>query len=105
MSGGESLTHNGPLKDMSTLDQSKLAITPTDKTTPEPPPPPVFIPEDLVGRSFLTNKQEDGQQFRGRIVELIEDHESMVEDTPTRIKFRVSVNEDKAEEMITYKKC
>jgi hypothetical protein len=48
------------------------------------------------------DEQEDGQTFRRRIVELIEDHESKVEDNPTRIKFRVSVNEDKAEEIITY---
>jgi hypothetical protein len=34
----------------------------------------------------------------------IEDHESKVEDNPTRINFRVSVNEDKAEEIITYNK-
>jgi hypothetical protein len=37
-------------------------------------------------------------------VELIEDHESRVEDNPTRIKFRVSVNNDKAEEIVTYNK-
>jgi hypothetical protein len=30
--------------------------------------------------------------------------ESRVEDNPTRIKFRVSVNNDKAEEIITYNK-
>jgi hypothetical protein len=37
-------------------------------------------------------------------VELIEYHESMVEENPTRIKFRVSVNDDKAEEIITSNK-
>jgi hypothetical protein len=49
------------------------------------PPPPVFNPEDLIG-TFLVDKQEDGQVFRGRIVELIEDvvnNESKVEDKPT----------------------
>jgi hypothetical protein len=50
------------------------------------------------------DEKEDGQKYRGRIVELIEDHESMVEEIPTRIKFRISVNEDKAEEIITYNK-
>jgi hypothetical protein len=54
--------------------------------------------------TFLMDKQEDGQQIRGQIVELIKDHESKVEENPTRIKLRVSVNEDKAEEIITYKK-
>jgi hypothetical protein len=102
MSGGESPTH-GPLKEKSSMSKSKLARTPTDDTNAEPPPPPAFNPEGLVGHSFLMDEQEDGQWFRGRIVELIEDHESKLEDNPTRIKFRVSVKEDKAEEIIT--KC
>jgi hypothetical protein len=50
------------------------------------------------------DEQEDGQIFRGQIVELIDDHESKVKENPTRIKFRVSVNEYKAEEIITYNK-
>jgi hypothetical protein len=50
------------------------------------------------------DEQEDGQKYRGRMVELIEDHESMMEENPTRIKFQISVNEDKAEEIITYNK-
>jgi hypothetical protein len=89
----------GPLKDRSSMDKSKLASTPTDEINAEPPPPPIFNPEDLIGQTFLMD-----EQFRGCIVELIEDHESKVEDNPTRIQFRVSVNEDKAEEVITYNK-
>jgi hypothetical protein len=54
--------------------------------------------------TFLMDEQEDGQKFRGGLVELIEDHESKVEENPTRIKFRFSVNEDKAEESITCNK-
>jgi hypothetical protein len=50
------------------------------------------------------DEKEYGQKHRGRIVELIEDHESLLEENPTRIKFRVSVNNDKAEEIITYNK-
>jgi hypothetical protein len=65
------------------------------KISSDPPPPPVFNPEDLVGRSFLMDKQHDGQQFRGQIVNLIEDHESKVEENPTMIKFSVSVNQEK----------
>jgi hypothetical protein len=48
------------------------------------------------------DEKEDGQKHRGRIVELIDDHESLLEENPTRIKFRV--NNDKAEEIITYNK-
>jgi hypothetical protein len=65
-------------------------------------PPPIFSPENLIGRTFLMDEQEDGQKCRGQIVELLEDHESNLEDNPTRIKFRVAVNEYQAEEIITY---
>jgi hypothetical protein len=68
------------------------------------PPETVFNPADLVGRTFLLDKQEDGQQFRARIVKLLEDHESDVETNPTRLKFVLSVNDDKAQEVITYNK-
>jgi hypothetical protein len=64
----------------------------------------VFDPEDLVGRTFLMDEQEDGQRFRARIVKLIEDHETDIEENPTRIKFLCSLNEDQAEEIITYNK-
>jgi hypothetical protein len=65
---------------------------------------PVFNPEDLVGRTFLMDPKEDGQRFRAWIVKLIEDHESDVAENPTRIKFLCSVNNDQAEELITYNK-
>jgi hypothetical protein len=91
--GGESPTHNGTLKDRSTLDKSKLASTPpNDEINDDAQPPPIINPEDLIGCTFLMDEQEGCQKFRGWIVELIEDHESMVEENPTRIKFRVSVN-------------
>jgi hypothetical protein len=104
MSGGESSICTGPIKDRSNMDNSKSASTPTKKAEADIPPPPIFNPEDLIGRSFLMDEQEDVQKFTEQIVELIEDHESRVEDNPTRIKFRVSVNNDKAEEIITYNK-
>jgi hypothetical protein len=88
------------------MDKSTLASIPTDEVNAEssPCPSPIFNPEDLIGRTFLMDEQKDGQKFRGRIVEFIADHESRLEDNPTRIKFRVSVNEDKADEIITYNK-
>jgi hypothetical protein len=104
VSGGESPRHNDSLKDRSSMDESKLASTHTNGTNADTSPPPVFNLEDLIGRSFLMDQQEDGQRFRGCIAELIEDHESKLEDNPTRTKFRISVNEDKAEEIITYNK-
>jgi hypothetical protein len=67
-------------------------------------PSPVFHPEDLIGHSFLMDKQADGWQERGKIMQLIEDHEWLVEENTTRIKFRVSVNNNQAERIITYNK-
>jgi hypothetical protein len=78
------------------MDEYKLADTPI--------PSPVFNPQDLIGRSFMMDEQPDGQRTRGKIVQLIEDHESSLEDNPTRIQFRVSVNNDRSEEIITYNK-
>jgi hypothetical protein len=75
MSGGESPTHVGPLTDRSSMDKSTLASTPSDEVNAESPPSPIFNPEDLIGRTFLMDEQEDDQKFRGRIVELIEDHD------------------------------
>jgi hypothetical protein len=90
---GESHIPHGPFKDRSNLDKSKPASTHTDEISADPPPSPIFKPEELIGRTFLMDEQENGQKFTGRIVVLIEDHESMVEENPTRIKFRISVNE------------
>jgi hypothetical protein len=67
---GEPDTHNEILKYFSNvnMDEYKLADTPL--------PSPVFNPQDLIGRSFLMDEQPDGQKARGKIVQLIEDHES-----------------------------
>ena len=63
---------------------------------------PVFDPSDLVGRTFLMDPKEDGQRARARIVEALEDHEADLEQNPTRVKFKVSVNDDQFEEVLTY---
>ena len=63
---------------------------------------PVFHPEDLVGRSFLMDKQDDGQQHRATIIKTLEDHDSDLESNPTMLKFLLSVNQDDGEEIITY---
>ena len=67
-----------------------------------PPSTPIINPEDLVGRTFLMDKQEDGQQFRAKIVKLIDNHSEDLEDDKTRIKFLLNVNDDTSEEIITY---
>jgi hypothetical protein len=47
----------------------------------------VFDPSDLVGRTFLLNEQEDGLRFRARIVEILDDHDSKVEENHDSIQF------------------
>jgi hypothetical protein len=92
----EILKSRNDFSNVKNMDEYKLADTPL--------PSSVFNPQDLIGRSFLIDEQPDGQKARGQIVQIIKDHESSLEDNPTRIKFRVSVNNDKAEEIITYNK-
>ena len=59
-----------------------------------------FKPQDLIGRTFL--KDVGHEKLRLRIAEAIEDHESSVEENPTRIKFKVKSTNEDYEDMITY---
>jgi len=63
---------------------------------------PVFHPIDLVGRTFLLEPQEDGQQFRARIVKAIENHEDNLNKDPERMQFLCSINDDALEEVMSY---
>jgi hypothetical protein len=99
---GEKDAHNEILKsrddvsNIKNMDEYKLADTPL--------PSPVFNPQDFIGQSFLMDEEPDGQRATGKIVQLIEYHESSLEDNPTRIQFRVSVNNDKTEDIIAFNK-
>jgi hypothetical protein len=62
----------------------------------------IVNPQELLGRTFLMDTQEDGQRFRAHIVEYISDHESNVCRSDDHVKFRISVNEDEYKEIITY---
>ena len=95
---------DGMDKQVTTLD-----IEADDTTEPLSEPStnnvPIFNPEDLVGRTFLLDTEEDGQRHRARIIKMIKDHDTELANNPTRIKFVCSVdNEDKAEEIIAYNK-
>jgi hypothetical protein len=59
-------------------------------------------PEELIGRTFLLDKQDDGQQFRARIVKVIDDHSSQLENDKGRMKILLSLDGDAPEEVITY---
>jgi hypothetical protein len=62
----------------------------------------IVNPQELLGRTFLMDTQEDGQRFRACIVECISDHESNVRRSDDHVKFRISINEDEYEKIITY---
>jgi hypothetical protein len=76
--------------------------TPPGETPQEGTQPHQFHPSDLVGRTFLMNEQEDGQRFRARIVEAIEQHENEHAKESELQQFRVSVNEDQYQEILSY---
>ena len=100
--GGE---ESGVIGDPIIKSKTSSDLANHDITTQEPqaqPPPPIFNPEELIGRTFLMDKQANGETHRARIVQMIEDHESNIEENPTMIKFRLSVNNDAAQEIITY---
>ena len=46
--------------------------------------------------------QDNGEKHRAKIVQMLEDHESDINENPTMIKFRLSINNDAAEDIITY---
>ena len=108
MIGGEEsyLNHAPVVKSKHDSDHDSNHISPQNAADQDQDygeqPNAIFNPEDLVGRTFLMHQQEDGQRFRARIVKLIKDHESNTDENPTKIKFLLSVNDDKAEEIITY---
>ena len=56
--------------------------------------------EDLVGRKFLLEQQEDGQKFRARIVKAVHVHKDKVQKHPELLKFRCLINNDQFEEII-----
>ena len=65
-------------------------------------PLPTIKVEDLVGRTFLMGRQEDGQRYRAKIVEAITEHEDGLHKEDVRIKFRCTVNDEEFEEIVSY---
>jgi hypothetical protein len=61
-----------------------------------------IFPQDLIGRTFLKNPEEDGQRFRAKVVDYIEEYEGQLEQEPDRVKFRAKVGDNGLEEMVTY---
>jgi hypothetical protein len=83
-------------------DFSLHSMEPTDENPERPPTGDdtvIVNPQELLGRTFLIDTQEDGQRFCARIVKCISDHESNVCHSDDHVKFWISVSEDKYEEI------
>jgi hypothetical protein len=74
------------------------------------PPMPVIDPLELIGRTFLMDK-EDGQRHRARILNVIneekifkriDEHERELFRQPGHVQFVCSVNDDDYEEILSY---
>ena len=62
----------------------------------------VMKPEDMIGRTFLTDPLDNGEQHRARIVKAIEEHQDNITEHPDRIKFLCSFNNEQYEEIMSY---
>ena len=65
-------------------------------------PMPIFEPTDLVGRIFLMDPSDNGEQYRAKILEAIVEDKEQLAKHPDRIKFLCSVNDEMYEEVLSY---
>lgn len=63
---------------------------------------PTLDPTNLIGRTFLLPPEEDGQRFRGKIIETLIENEEELSKQPERIKFRCAINDEQYEEILSY---
>jgi hypothetical protein len=100
-----SLRKASPALDHGEDSSLNFSMEPTDEN-PEHPSTiddtVIVDPQELLGRTFLMDTQEDGQRLRTHIVECISDHESNFCHSDDHVKFRISINEDEYKEIITY---
>jgi hypothetical protein len=58
---------------------------------------PGFTPDDLIGRTFLTDACNDGERFRAKITRKILDP-----DKPSDVRFLVEINDGEHDEILAY---
>ena len=63
---------------------------------------PIFLPSDLVGRSFLMNTNDDEEKLKAQVVEAVNIYDDKLKDEGGHRKFVCSVNDDKYEEILSY---
>ena len=98
--GGESTSSPVLLSrgDPVTLEDG-VSVSPLDATVP---PAPLIDVEDLIGRTFLLDPDEDGNIQRARIARLVDDFDAAVDREPERIKFICQYGDDMAEDVFSY---
>jgi hypothetical protein len=57
---------------------------------------------DLIGKTFLLDENQDGTKHWARIVEALNDHQHSHVNSKEHTKFRVSINNDMYEDILTY---
>ena len=63
---------------------------------------PQFDPNDLVGRTFLMEPDEEGERQRARIVEAIVNQEQKTRSNKDHIKFKIKVGEEQYDEVMDF---
>jgi hypothetical protein len=59
-------------------------------------------PNDLIGRTFLKDSEEDGQRFRARVVRAVIDKEDVLKKGSEYMKFICEVPNSTVDEILTY---
>ena len=65
-------------------------------------PMPTIAPNDLIGRTYLTDPEEDGTQRRIKIVTILNDMDQDLMNSPDMIEFKATTDDGTYEEVLTY---
>ena len=65
-------------------------------------PMPTIAPNDLIGRTYLTDPEEDGTQRRIKIVTILNDMDQDLMNNPDMIEFKATTDDGTYEEVLTY---
>jgi hypothetical protein len=58
---------------------------------------------DLIGRTYLNESEEDGTRHRLRIIERLDQHDADIANDPSMIRFRATNDLETFEEVVTYR--
>ena len=86
------------------LEEDSTEEANDNKDENESPTTKMFVidPDDLIGRSYLSEPMEDGTRLRLKIVEALDSHDRRLNSSPEHMKFRCKSNNDTYEELLTY---